>query len=110
MKRLLAFAPDDWSGLTHVDALAVNEVDVDGVAHVAVYFDDDEYPLDDKGWSKIVESYKPAEPGPTGPSLDEVAATIDASPDLSDEVKAALATVIDVVRGSAAPAALPRKR
>lgn len=95
MKRLLTPAPDDWTGLDHPDALAVNEVDVDGVPHVAVYFNDDKHPMTEKEWAKLVKAHRPTPP--SGTSIADVTAAIRECGDISDATKAALVQVLEVI-------------
>lgn len=96
--RLLAPAPDNWDGLTYPGAVSVNEVDVDGTPHVAVYFEG-EGSITEEEWREYVSGWKPPSIM-SGPTLDDVAAAIAASPDLAPAVKDALVGVLEAVRSS----------
>lgn len=58
MKRLLAPARPDRQWPTHPRALAVNEVDVDGVTKLAVYLEDDD-PMTAAQWAAHAAGWNP---------------------------------------------------
>lgn len=65
IKRLLGPAPTGWDGTapagTPPEALDVNQVDVDGTEHGAVYLPVD-HPLDEAGWAALLAAWTPPPP------------------------------------------------
>lgn len=93
MIRRLAPAPDSYD-LDQLRALVpaaldVNEVDVDGSVHLAVYLDDDTT-MDDADWAGVIAGYETEPPPAAAPDPDTALEQALTDAATVDDVKAAL--------------------
>lgn len=88
MKRLLTPAPETYSvGALHQavgPVEGINIVEVEGVDHLAVYVDDDS-PLTESQWRKIVSDHDPADEPAPEPTLSQRLAALEARMDRASQ-------------------------